>query len=80
MDRGNVATFGATRTEFDALRDIYDLAWQQYVDWMHFHEIAMAEPFKAEAEAQAFCRNVLKAVLAAGIDRGHNWKPLNADA
>lgn len=40
------------------LAEIADVAWRQNVDWMHFHELAMAEPFKAEAEAQAFAERI----------------------
>lgn len=59
----------------DALMKLYDLATQQRTDWMHFHELAMREPFKAEAEATAFCREVLEIVVAAGVERGHYWRP-----
>ena len=42
----------------EALREIEALAFRQYIDWMHFHELAMATPFEAESEAQDFARRV----------------------
>lgn len=46
-----------------ALREIEVLAWRQHLDWMHFHELAMAEPFRAEVEAQAFAARVVTAAF-----------------
>jgi hypothetical protein len=42
----------------DALAEIETLAFRQYLDWMHFHELAMSKPFEAEDEAQDFARRV----------------------
>lgn len=42
----------------NALAEIETLAFRQYVDWMHFHELAMAKPFDAESEAQEFAQTV----------------------
>lgn len=63
-------------TEKDSLRDIYDLACDQHLAWMHFHEVAISDPFKAESEAMDFCRKILKMALAAGIERGHKWRSI----
>jgi hypothetical protein len=41
------------------LAEIAEVCIAQYVDWMHFHEVAMAEPFRAEREAQEFARRIL---------------------
>lgn len=52
-----------------ALAEIETLALRQYLDWMHFHELAMAEPFEAESEAQDFARRVSSlATIALGAD------------
>lgn len=41
-----------------ALQELSLLGFRQYLDWMHFHEVAMAKPFDAEVEAQDFARRV----------------------
>ena len=41
-----------------ALREIADKSFRQHLNWMHFHELAMSEPFVAESEAQAFAARV----------------------
>lgn len=48
-----------------ALRDISDQALWQHCDWMHFHEVAMADPFNAERQAQAYTRKVQQRALDA---------------
>jgi len=54
-----------------ALAEIETLAFRQYLDWMHFHELAMAKPFDAENEAQDFARRVSSlATIALGADSG----------
>lgn len=54
-----------------ALAEIETLAFRQYVDWMHFHELAMARPFDAENEAQDFARRVSSlATIALGEHSG----------
>ena len=43
----------------EALRKIEQKAYAQGVsEWMHFHELAMADPFKAESVAQRFCFDI----------------------
>lgn len=64
-----------TEPHEDALMKLYDLATQQRLDWMHFHELAMSDPFKAEGEARAFCHAVLEVAAGAGVRRGHEWRP-----
>lgn len=52
-----------------AAQDVEMLAFRQYLDWMHFHELAMAKPFEAETEAQDFARRVSSLLtLALGSD------------
>jgi hypothetical protein len=53
------------RPELDRLRgiekaagEVERMAFRQYLDWSHFHGLAMAEPFHAEVEAQDFARSV----------------------
>lgn len=41
-----------------AAQEVEGIAFHQYLDWMHFHELAMSEPFQAEREAQDFARCV----------------------
>jgi hypothetical protein len=41
-----------------AISELSDEALRQHIDWMHFHELAMADPFKAESEALAYTRSV----------------------
>ena len=59
----------------DALMKLYDLAVGQKSEQMHFHELAMRDPFKAEAEYQALCDDVRRIVIEAGVTRGHQWRP-----
>ena len=59
--------------QFEVLRgfaqEVESLAFRQYIDWMHFHELAMAKPFEAEIEAQEFARRVSSLLtLALGPD------------
>lgn len=55
----------------DALREIEGYAFRQYIDWMHFHEFAMAKPFDAESEAQDFARRISSwATIALGDETG----------
>ncbi|HSE44965.1 MAG TPA: hypothetical protein VLA89_06520 [Gemmatimonadales bacterium] len=52
-----------------ALAEIETLAFRQYLDWMHFHELAMAKPFEAESEAQDFARRISSlATIALGAN------------
>jgi len=60
-----------------AARKVEGIAFRQYLDWMHFHELAMSEPFKAEGEAQDFARRVGSLLTLAlgpesGIEMGLN--------
>ena len=41
-----------------AMQEVEKIAFHQYLDWMHFHELAMAKPFEAESEALDFARRV----------------------
>lgn len=53
----------------DALKEIESIAFRQYLNWMHFHELAMAKPFEAESEAQDFARRISSlATIALGAD------------
>lgn len=62
-------TSNLSKIRRDALQEIETLAFRQYLDWMHFHELAMSEPFKAEAEAQDFARRISTlATIALGAD------------
>jgi hypothetical protein len=52
-----------------ALAEIETLAFRQYLDWMHFHELAMDKPFDAESEAQDFARRISSlATIALGAE------------
>lgn len=52
-----------------ALAEIETLAFRQYMDWMHFHEVAIDSPWKAESEAQDFARRISSlATIALGED------------
>ena len=42
----------------EAAGEVERMAFRQYLDWSHFHELAMANPFHAEVEAQGFARRV----------------------
>lgn len=46
----------------EALHDLYRLAVRQHSDWMHFHELAMSAPFKAEDAALGFVREVIERI------------------
>ncbi len=46
-------------------QEVETLAFRQYIDWMHFHELAMTKPFEAEIEAQDFARRVLSLLTIA---------------
>lgn len=41
-----------------ALQEIADAALVQHAKWMHFHEDAIANPFAAESQAQAYAAKV----------------------
>lgn len=56
-----------------ALMKLYDLSANQRIDWMHFHEVAIRDPFEAEREALAFCRAVAEIVSEAGVTAGFQW-------
>ena len=62
----------------DALMKLYDLAWTRWSDWMHFHELAMSEPFRAEAEALSLCTEMMKLISEAGIDQGHEVRSVSS--
>ena len=50
-------------------QEIETMAFRQYLDWMHFHEVAMEKPFDAESEAQDFARRISSlATLALGAE------------
>jgi hypothetical protein len=60
----------------NALMKLYDIAVGQRSEiGMHFHELAMRDPFKAEGEYQALCDDVRRIVIEAGVTRGHKWRP-----
>lgn len=60
----------------DALMQLYDLAVNEKSEHgMHFHEVAMSDPFKAERLYRTLCDDVRGIVLQAGVTRGHNWRP-----
>jgi hypothetical protein len=40
------------------VQEIEMYAFRQYVDWKHFHEVAMDKPFDAESEAQDFAGRI----------------------
>lgn len=46
------------------LQQLTELARLQHLEWMHFHEVAIADPFKAEAEAQRFAQQIVAAAAA----------------
>ena len=55
-----------------ALREIADAALVQHAEWMHFHEDAIADPFAAESQAQAYAAKVsqlARVALASVTDR-----------
>jgi hypothetical protein len=63
--KAHAAALALLRSELDRLRGIEEaaaevepMAFRQYLDWSHFHELAMANPFHAEVEAQGFARRV----------------------
>jgi hypothetical protein len=41
-----------------ALREIHEAAIAQHDEWMHFHEVGIDDPFRAEREAQAFAKAI----------------------
>jgi aryl-alcohol dehydrogenase-like predicted oxidoreductase len=47
----------------DTLAAVWQAAQAQYGEWMHFHETAMDDPFKAESQAQEFCRKIAALAL-----------------
>lgn len=51
-----------------------NVAWNAYIDGMHFHEIAMAEPFKAERMYQSLAREVIHELgYPMGVRQGLKW-------
>ena len=65
----------AATSHEDALMKLYDLAMDHRSEWMHFHEIAMSDPFEAERAALTLCDEMQKIVVDAGVKRGHEWRP-----
>ena len=63
MPKRNLSLLARTEIRMAKAEELLDeiaavAAWQ-YQDWMHFHEVAMADPFRAERDAQAFARRIL---------------------
>lgn len=51
-----------------------NVAWEAYFNGMHFHEIAMAEPFKAERMYQGLAQEILKELgHPMGVRQGLKW-------
>ncbi len=46
----------------DAVEAVRRLVWEAYFEHMHFHEIAIEDPFKAERILQDLCSSVLSLI------------------